>query len=198
MQEKLITVTKTVSDKQSPDTVDISITATGAAKKYAEAVRAADEAAAAVTDALKAVGLKTRSLGVNVSATREAGKVTGYRAISTLSLHFALDKAKLGNALEALGGSSCEWRLSYSLNNNKKKNELLARAVKEAREEAEVIAAAAGVKIGAMSRAEYSSSDNGGARPMVMRVSLDSVNSADPELITLSETVTCAWEICNA
>ncbi|MCH5161928.1 MAG: SIMPL domain-containing protein [Clostridiales bacterium] len=195
MDKKLITVTKTVSDKQPPDTVDISITTTGSAKKYADAVKAADEVTVALVASLNDCGLIAHRLSENVSAVREGGKVTGYRASNLLSLHFAFDKTKLGQALEELGNYDCEWRLSYSLKNNKKKKALLTRAIKEARAEAEAIAAAAGVKLGGLGKAEYASTEDGGARPMVMRVSLDAASSVEPELITLTETVTCAWEI---
>lgn len=201
MEEKLITVTKTVSDKFPPDTVDISITAVGTAKKYAEAVVAAERKSADTFTALKEAGLsEVCTSGMNVSTQRDGGKVVGYRAARALELHFAFDGKRLGDALEALGKSDCEWRLAFSLKDrSSKRGELISRAVKAAQTEAGIIAEAAGVKLGGLYKAEYGSSDGDGARPMVMRAAYAGGDNGavEPETITLTETVTCAWIIAD-
>lgn len=200
MQEKFITVTKTITEKLPPDTVDISITATCAAKKYADAVNGAEEKAAAATAALKGAGFDgLRALGINVSTQRDDGKTVGYRAARALNVSFAFDGARLGAAIEALGKSGCEWRLSFSLSDKSKRGEMIARAVESAKADAQIIAKVAGVKLVGLVKAEYGSSDDGGARPMLMRAtySADGAGSVEPETITLNETVTCTWAIAD-
>ncbi|MDE7464126.1 MAG: SIMPL domain-containing protein [Clostridiales bacterium] len=202
MEEKLITVTKTASDKLPPDTVDISITAVGSAKKYADAVSGAESKSAATVAALKAAGFsEVRLLGVNVSTQRDGGKTVGYRAARALELHFAFDGKRLGEALDALGKSDCEWRIAFSLKDRSKRGELIARAVKAAQTEAGIIAEAAGVKLGGLCKAEYCSTDGDGARPMLMKAAVYAAGdsgAAEPETITLSETVTCGFSILNS
>ncbi len=200
MNEKFITVTKTVSEKFPADTVNISVTAAQFAKKYADAVGEADRAADRTVAALKNAGFTDiRSLGINVSAVRDDGKTTGYRAMRTFALNFPFDKTRLGAAIDALSDGACEWRISFSLGDKSAAETLLARAVERARAEAGVIAKAAGVKLGAMVKADYSSSDGDIARPMMLRANFamadGAANAAEPELITLSETVTVSFEI---
>ena len=201
MEEKLITVTKTVSDKLPPDTVDISITAVGTAKKYADAVAGAESKSAATVAALKAAGFsEVRLLGVNVSTQRDGGKTVGYRAARALELHFAFDGKLLGEALDALGKSDCEWRVAFSLKDRSKRSELIARAVKSAQAEAGIIAEAAGVKLGGLYKSEYASSDGESARPVFMKAAVYSAGdngSVEPETITLTETVTCGFAIID-
>ena len=201
MEEKLITVTKTVSDKLPPDTVDISITAVGTAKKYADAVSGAESKTAATVAMLKEAGYEVRLLGVNVSTQRDGGKTVGYRASRALELNFAFDGKRLGEALDMLGKSDCEWRVAFSLKDKSKRSELIARAVKAAQAEAGIIAEAAGVKLGGLYKAEYGSSDGDGARPVLMRAAVymaDDCGAVEPETITLTETVTCGFIILNS
>lgn len=192
MNEKTITVTKTSTEKVEADTVEIVINATGEAKKYAEATEKACEATRAIAAAFGKVKLDVKSRGSHTRAVREGNKIVGYRAVDSLVVRMDADKEKLGAALEILGEHACEWNTSYSV--GKKKTEgLLARAVEQARHGAEIIAAAANVKLGGLVKVEYSSSDFD--RPMLMRAAVGGSGDPDPELVTLSETVTCTWAV---
>ena len=104
-------------------------------------------------------------------------------------------------ALEALGGVACEWNIAFKLKDRSKSDELVAGAVKTARRNAEIIAKAAGVKLGKLANAQYSSY---GSEPVHM-AKLRTFAAADtyagaaddvaPEDVEISESVTCSWEI---
>lgn len=196
----VITITKTASAKIAADTVRISLSAVGEAKKYSEAVDKSSKTANAAISALGGVGIaQVRTLGVNVSAVREERKVVGYRATQTFSAEFDYDVKLLCAVMDALSGGECEWRVSFELKSKKESERLVAEAVTAAKKYAETIAKAAGVKLGALVKAECCPSDGECApRPMLMRAAFDGANAmgaTEPELITLSETVTCAWEV---
>lgn len=190
MEQNVITVTKTVVEKHLADTACVALSAAGEAKKYADATDKADAAAVAVTAGLKRRGINARDGGMNVVAIRVDGKTSGYRAVRRYRFEFEASREKLGDVLELLSACDCEWSLSYSLKNSGG-DELLARAVKLAERDAQAIAAAAGVKLGKLKSVEYVSSDGG--RPMLMRAA--ACVDAEPEIIDLSETVACSWEI---
>ena len=195
-EQKLITVTGTASEKLPANRVEIAVSAVGEADGYAKAVATADALSDGAVSELKAAGIaNVRAAGVNVSIMRDGKKITGYRAARKFTVEFEYDKDTLVKALDVLGKSKCEWRVSFSLKNTDMKQKLIARAVTEAKQAAEAIAKAAGVKLGSLAKAEYAS---GGGGHVLMRAAVYSANAsndAEPEEITLSETVTCAWEI---
>lgn len=199
MEQKIITVSKTVTEKLPADTVAVSIKAAGVAKNHADAFSEAEKTADAAISALKALGFDgIRMLGANVSERREDKKIIGYRAVRSFSLEFPYDGKRLCELSEALSKTPCEWRVSFALKDGSHKKELLERAVKQAREEAECIAKAAGAKIYSFFGAEYSSSD-GDASPMLMRAAVfsDAAAPVEPELIELRESVTCKWDTAD-
>lgn len=194
--KEVISVSRSVSEKIAADYVTLSLTAIGEGK-YADAVDKSEAIGAAAVVALKNAGVKdVRTQGINVSAVRDGKKISAYRAVKSYTAGFGFDKAMFGKVLDALSGTDCEWRVSFSLKDRESASKaLVARAVKEARERAEVIAEAAGVSLGGLCGVEYNSSDYDGGRPVVMRASLDGYENADPVDVTLSETVTCRFEI---
>ncbi len=197
---KTVTITKTASGKYAADTVRISLSAIGEAKKYSDAVDKSSKIANTAVGALNGAGIsEVRALGVNVSAIREDRKIVGYRAVQTFSAEFGYDINRMCDVMDALSGSECEWRVSFELKSKKESERLVAEAVKSARAYAETIAKAAGAGIGALVKAECCPScGEASARPMMMRASFDGANAmgaTEPELITLSETVTCTWEV---
>ncbi len=193
-EQRLITVTGTASEKKPANRVEISVSAIGQADDYAKAVGAADALSDGAVSALKASGIdNVRAAGVNVFLVRDGKKVTGYRASRHFAVEFEYDKAVLAKALDTLAKSKCEWRVSFALKDPDMKEALIARAVEEARLSAAAIAKAAGVQLGALVKAEYSSS--GGGHMLMRMASYGAANDAEPEELTLSETVTCSWEI---
>ena len=192
---KTITVTSTASEKLPANYVEITVSAVGEADGYEKAVTAAENIADGAVGELKAAGIENvRAAGVNVTVVRDGKKTTGYRAVRKFTAGHEYDKAVLSKALDALGKSKCEWRVSFSLKNADMKETLIARAVKDGRKSAQAIAEAAGVKLGALIKADYATSGGG---HMLMRAAAygGAANDAEPEEIALSETVTCAWAI---
>ncbi|MCH5160809.1 MAG: SIMPL domain-containing protein [Clostridiales bacterium] len=190
-EQRLITVTGTATEKLPANFVVISVSAVGESGVYEQAVTAAEQLSDGAVAELKSAGVDVRAAGVSVNVVSEDKKIVGYRAVKKFSAEFIYDKAVLSKALDALSKSKCEWRVSFSLKNADMQEKLITRAVKEAKASAQTIAAAAGVKLGALVKADYASS--GGHMPM--RMSLSAANVTEPEEITLSETVTCSWEI---
>ncbi len=193
-EQRLITVTGSASEKKPADYVEISVSAIGEADGYAKAVSTADALSDGAVSALKAAGIdNVRAAGVNVSIVRDGKKVTGYRASRRFAVEFDYDKTVLAKALDTLAKSKCEWHVSFALHGADMKETLIARAVEEAKQSAEAIANAAGVQLGALVKAEYASS--GGGRMLMRMAAYGAANDAEPEELTLSETVTCSWEI---
>ncbi len=194
MNENVITVNKTVSEKVSADFVTITVTAYGEAKKYGDAVEKATSAADGVICSLKGAGFEARAVNVNVSPVREGKRIVSYRAARGFTVGFDFEKEAFGKALSVLTDVECEWNVAFSLKDGGERAKLLERAVRSAREDAETIAKAAGVKLGTLAGVEYSSGDN---RPMLYRAAMrdGAANDVEPNEITLSESVGCSWKI---
>ncbi|MCM1368355.1 MAG: SIMPL domain-containing protein [Roseburia sp.] len=196
-RSNVITVTETASEKITADTVRLNVAAVGESKKYAEAASNADEAAGSVVSALGAVGVQLRALGTSVSAVHtQDGKISGYRAVRSMSAEFAYDGGKLAAVYAALENGKCEWRVSFALKDESAAEALIARAVQSAHRAAQTIARAAGVRLGELARAEFSAGDT--ASPVMFMRAAAGAAEPEPELITVSQTVTCSWEIKNA
>lgn len=202
MEKNVISVSASAKAKLPPDTVEIRLTAKGEAKKYAEAVECADAVADAAVATFKKAGFdNVRSDSARVYAVRNDKKTVGYRASREFFVEFAFEMERMSAALEALGGVACEWNIAFKLKDRSKSDELVAGAVKTARRNAEIIAKAAGVKLGKLANAQYSSY---GSEPVHM-AKLRTFAAADtyagaaddvaPEDVEISESVTCSWEI---
>lgn len=187
-KNRIITVTETVTEKCAANNVRIDITVRGEAKKYAAAVSDADEKSDKLVGMFSDLGLNLSGGGISVGVPD--GKQTLYRATRNFGVQFALDGGLLEKALDALGENAVQWTVSFVYDDADKKKELLSAAVKAARAHAEIIASAAGAKLGALYGVEYAS---GAGRPMLMRMSMG--GGAEPEEISVSETVTCSWSV---
>ena len=195
MEQKCITVTKTVGAQYSANKVNITATVIGEAKRSSAAIELADGKAMALVEAFKPLGdaVKLCAGGINVGATYADRKVVGYRATRTFSASFAYDKETTVKALDALSELSIDWRIAFSFDDDgSARTQLLRRAVTDAKADVLEIAAAAGVKLGGLAKVEYAPSYD---RPVLLRAASFGENSAAPEQISLSETVVCAWEI---
>lgn len=197
MEEKVIRVSSTVREKVAVDFVTVTLSAVGEAKKYGEAVDKADALAAGAVAALKKAGVEVRAQRVSVSTVHDGKKVSGYRATRKYSAGLEFDKQSLEKVLDALATTDCEWNISFSVKNKAEASKkLIARAVQVARERAEIIADAAGVKLGKLSSVDYSANDFDGGVDMIRKYSAASAApSVDPEDVKIAETVTCSWEI---
>jgi len=189
--ERMICVTKTATATVAANIVRLRITVRGTGKTSEDAIAKCDNVCCAVTEALSNK-VPVSGGGMNVSAVRTDKKVTGYNAVRTLSSQFDYDGDLLSSALDCLAAFDAEWNVSFTASDANARKELLRVAVEEAHEVAQEIAAAAGVKIGRLIKAEYA--NVGGAAPVMLRAAHFG-GDIDPEDITVSETVECAWEI---
>ena len=191
--EKLITVTKTATTTVAANLVRLKITVRGEGKSSGDAIEKCDTLGCSVVDALYDM-IPVGGGSMNVAATRTDKKVTGYRAVRTLSAQFDYNGDLLASALDAISAFDVEWSVSFAASDAAARKELVISAVKAAREDAQAIADAAGVKLAALVKAEYSS--DCGIAPVMLRAARIG-NDLDPEDIALSETVTCSWEVEN-
>ena len=153
--ERTVRVTGKGNLSVKPDTVRLIMTVDGMQEEYDKAV----EHSALMTEEIKNVfeeldfernSLKT--LYFNISAEYESyqardkswqRRFEGYKFVHRTKIEFPADKRRLGKVLYALGHSAIcpEFRIEYTVAEPEKcKNELLARAVKDSKEKAEVLA----------------------------------------------------------
>lgn len=190
--ERTINVVKTVQESLPPDTVEISLCAAAEDKRYSSAVSSAERAAAAVVTALKAAGFsEVKMCGVTADKIQN-GKTDCYRASKTFKLTFAYDAQKLAEALDAISECPCTHRIGFLLKSKEHTGRLMQKAVIEARESAQVLANAAGVKLGELVKLDYCTAPQGG-RVFAMRAEV--FDTVEPQSVALSETVNCTWAI---
>ena len=204
--------------KLRPDMTVVTMTLTGGSPDYAETLRRSSEDTEALRDLLAGFGfdradLKTLSFHVDTEyeSYQEDGaykqRLVGYKFYHTLKLEFPSDNARLGTLLSALARCPAqpELQLSYTVRDKEAaKNALLAAAVIDAQAKAAVLAASAGLALGALQSIDYALGEPELAvRPMNRGVML--AKSAAPEAaydlniqpddVEVTDTVTLVWEI---
>ena len=140
-------------------------------KDYDKAIREASEKSEELQKAFKGCGfqpedLKTVNFSVDAEYTGYSDKngnwkqrFVGYRFNQTLKIEFPLDNELLGRILYALAksGVKSEFRIQYTVRDVEAcRNELLGNAVRDAKEKANVLAEASGVKLGMVMTVDYS------------------------------------------
>lgn len=154
-----------------PDRIRLMLTMTDVKKDYDKAIREASEKSEELQKAFKGCGfqpedLKTVNFSVDAEYTGYSDKngnwkqrFVGYRFNQTLKIEFPLDNELLGRILYALAksGVKSEFRIQYTVRDVEAcRNELLGNAVRDAKEKANVLAEASGVKLGMVMTVDYS------------------------------------------
>lgn len=207
--------------KVHPDMTRITITLEGLYKDYAETLRRSGQDTDKLKGILSAFGFERtdlKTLNFNVDTEYESynengtykQRFVGYRYRHQLKLEFESDNARLGKILYALANCPLhpEFRLGYTVKDPEAaKNELLGKAVTDAKEKAGVLTAAAGVTLGDIQSIDYSWGEiDFEVRPMNRTLmgekcmaSPTAAGSYDldiePDDIEVSDTVTVVWEI---
>jgi uncharacterized protein YggE len=202
---RLITITGTGEVRAVPDQAELSAGVITEARTAAAALAENSRRMNSVFEAIKKLGVSDRSIqtsGFNVSPqypaynSNEPQRITGYQVTNTVQVKLA-DLKQTGPALDALvaEGANNINSVGFSIADPAP---LLAKAraeaVREATEEAETYARAAGVKLGAVQTIEESGSEP--VRPLMeMRAMAPAPTPVAAGEQSVTASVTISWEI---
>ena len=219
---RTIRVTGKGQIKVKPDTTRITLTLEGIHPEYNETLRRSSQDTEQIKDLLSAFGFERsdlKTLRFNVDTEYESYKqngaykqrFVGYKFQHTMKFEFESDNERLGKILYALANCPVkpEFRLSYTISDPEAaKNELLGKAVKDAKEKATVLASAADITLKDIQTIDYSWGEiNFEVNPMNRMMMADaefappiSVGGSydmdvEPDDIEVTDTVTVVWEI---
>ena len=217
---RTIRVTGKGKIKVKPDMTRITITLVGVYSEYGRTLKRSSEDTEEIKNVLSAFGfersdLKTLHFGVDTEYESYKYKdsyqkrFVGYKYRHVMKVEFESDNSRLGKVLYALANCSVkpEFSISYTVKDPEAaKNELLGKAVSDAKEKASVLTLAAGVTLKDIQSIDYSWGEiNFEVHPM-NEVFLEEVRSPmyrmgsyamdiEPDDIDVSDTVTVIWEI---
>lgn len=209
--------------KVKPDMTRITMTLEGIYPEYSEALRHSSQDTDCLKDVLADFGferpdLKTLSFNVDTEyETYEENKtfkqrLAGYKFRHQMKVEFESDNDRLGRILYALAHCQVkpEFRISYTVKDQEAaKNEILGKAIADAKEKAAVLTQAAGVELKEIQSIDYSwgeidfevrpmsramLAEDGavyGMAPLSAGYDLD----IEPDDIEVSDTVTVVWGI---
>ena len=219
MTDRTIKITGKGNISVQPDTVRLLITQSEMFREYTKALEESAKKKAFLTEAIEALGFQKsdlKTLRLDITDVYESyqdvhGKwkkrYKGYEYYHRMKLEFARNNELLGRLLYAL--AHCQGKpqmdLCFTVSNPEKaKNELLGKAIEDARIKAEVLTKAAGVALGEIQLIDYSWGEIQLVTPNLGTRFCESVpyEKADayemdlePDDIDASETVTVVWEI---
>lgn len=215
---RTIRVTGKGQIKTRPDTMRITITLTDVYREYSESLSMSSKDTKALKVILKPFGFKAedvKTLRFNIDSEyesyREKGeyknRFVGYRFTHVLKVEFPFDNDRLGKVLYALAHCHLapDFRLSYTVADPEAcKNELLGKAVRDAKAKAAVLTTAAGVTLGDILTIDYSWGEvDFEYSPMYKAMPMDACLSdapnydldIEPDDIETTDTVTVIWEV---
>ena len=207
--------------KVHPDMTRITMTLQGLDWDYSETLRRSSEDTEELKSVLEPFGFRPsdlKTLRFDIDTEHESyregdtwkQRFIGYKFEHVVKVEFESDNDRLGNLLYALAHCKLqpEFRISYFVKDpESSKNELLGKAVADAKEKASVLTAAAGVVLKDIQSIDYSWEEiNFEYQPMgkamLMADSLTESASGghydmnlEPDDIEVSDTVTVIWEI---
>ena len=216
---RTIRVTGKGNIKVRPDVTRVSIELSHTDKQYSEALERSVKDTEAMKQLIVKLGfakedLKTVSFDIEEEYesyqdrnNNYRQRLKGYTYHHELKVEFDSDNERLGNILYTLGTSELkpEIHLSYTVKDPEAvKNKLLKKAIEDAKAKAEILSAAAGVKLIAIESIDYSWGEiSFETQPMNRALKMDALCEApvgapldiEPEDIESSDTVTVVWSI---
>ena len=219
---RTIRVTGKGQIKVHPDRTRLTITLEGIYPEYAETLKRSSEDTESLKKTLEPFGfdrsdLKTLRFDINTEFESYKEKDTykqrlvGYKYEHLLKVEFDSDNTRLGKILFALANCDLhpEFQISYTVKDPEAaKNELLGKAVTDAKEKAAALTSAAGVVLKDIQSIDYSWGEiNLEYRPMNRELMMDEVMlpmnalggsydiNIEPDDIEVSDTVTVVWEL---
>ena len=216
MQEKgTINVQGTGVVKVDPDLVVLSLEIKVLHDSYGEAVAALNHRVACLRDDLVLDGiqksdLKTTDFDISGKYLREKLEdytskeiFVGFAASHSLKLEIPLDTPRLNSILMNIvrGRSEATFSIDFAVKDTARlQREVLAAAVRQAKANATVMAAAAGVSLGRVQRIDYSWKEVRFSSETVYSMpdetsTMQAMPDLEPDSIECSENVTVQWEI---
>lgn len=221
---KTLRVTGKGQIKVKPDMTRITIGLEGTYKEYVETLHRSAQDTNHLKDILSAFGFERgdlKTLLFNVDTKYESYKeqqgvykrrFIGYKFRHIIKVEFESDNERLGKILYTLANCPMkpELRISYTVSDPEAaKNELLGKAVKDAKEKASVLTSAADVTLKEIQSIDYSWGEiDFEVRPMSCALMDEADGCMDPnpdaesydldiepDDINVSDTVTVIWEI---
>ena len=220
--ERMIKVTGKGNLKVRPDMTRITITLEGQNKEYDKTLERSSNDIEALKDILENQGFDrsdVKTLMFNVDTRYESyqtrdkswrERFVGYEFKHVVKVEFDSDNTRLGKILYALANAKeihPDFRLSYTVKDPEaSKNELLGKAVADAKAKAKVLTMAAGVSLKEIKNIDYSWGEiQFEYAPMHWDMICNTVMAAEcdgsfdmdiePDDIEVSDTVTVVWEI---
>ena len=204
--------------KVRPDITRITLSLEETWPEYDETLRKSAEDTEILKDLLEKHGFERsdlRTLHFHVDTEYESYKekgtykqrFVGYRFRHRMKFEFESDNERLGRVLYAIAHCPVdpEFQISYTVSDPEAaKNELLGKAVTDAREKASVLTQAAGVALKDIQSIDYSWGEiDFEVRPMLLEDTSGSMMAPtgsykmdiEPDDIEISDTVTVVWEI---
>ncbi|MGN0317443.1 MAG: SIMPL domain-containing protein [Lachnospira sp.] len=196
--ERTIRVTGKGNLSVKPDTVRLIMTMEGMNEEYDVTLAESAEMTESLKNIFSDLGFDRddiKTLSFNVSTEYESyqakdnswkRRFEGYKFVHRMKIEFPADNKQLGKVLYKLGHSrvNTEFRIEYTVAEPEKcKNELLKNAVTDAKAKADVLTAAAGVRLGDILTIDYSWAEiDFVSRPME-KMMLDEcrIRSCEPE-----------------
>lgn len=216
---RTIRVTGNGSVSVKPDTTSLKISFEGLYKDYEETVRKSSEKTKVLREAIEKSGLpgedlKTKDFSIDseYESYRDHNdnyrrRFIGYKFHHRTEIQFPNDNKLLGRILYEL--SVCSVKVEFSIDYTVKdkdavKREVLKRAVENSRLKAEIMTAAAGVKLGDVQSIDYSWGEIKIRTSPIEMLQMSSKSilaepsydiDIEPDDIDVADTVTILWEI---
>lgn len=218
---RTITVKGVGSVSVKPDQVVLTLSLEAKDLNYDKAMSIASKQIGQLDQAIIMIGfekesLKTTNFNVKTSYEHVKDKIGNYKSVfdgyiveHSLKLAFDFETRRLAEVLSAIGTCPArpEMNIAFTIKNPSEVHELLLRdAARNAREKAEVLSDASGVKMGQLLTVDYNWCDiNVFSRTRFQDDTLMSPIMAgesfkadiEPEDIDVNDTATFVWEILN-
>ena len=214
---RFITVKGVGKYSSKPDVIILTLSLTAQKMKYEDSMGLAQTQITQLREAFLPLGfekedLKTANFSVNTCYESYRDKndnyckrFTGYSVSHSLKLEFALDSKLLAKVLGAVADSMSkpEIRIKFAIKDRDAVcAALLEDAAKNAREKAEILTRASGVKLGKLASIDY----NWGEISLLSRTEYELPNRCmecssdagidiEPDDVDVRDTVTLVWEI---
>ncbi|MCI5837955.1 MAG: SIMPL domain-containing protein [Christensenellaceae bacterium] len=216
---KTITVKGVGKVSVKPDLIVVSMTLTSEDKEYEKTMELAAEKIKLVTEKIEKIdfekdAIKTKDFHVNTNYESVKNKngayervFKGYSCIQRVRIEFDFDTKTLAKVLSAISACLANPELSVSFtvkDPSSVSEELLRAAARNAREKAEILCDASGVKLGALASVDYSwgevnvysETDYSVDRACMLKAASGIANiDIEPDDIKVNDSATFVWEI---